>query len=172
MVIFLIGYMGSGKTTVGKPLARELGYRFVDMDHYITDKHGMTVSEIFERHGEEGFREIEKTALREIASGRDLVIATGGGAPCFHGNMDYMNSLGTTIYLKVSPQGLVKRLEYGKEKRPLLQDKTPEQLLEFIRTALEGREVHYGQAGITVDCDGYSDRQVVEKCRNAILSMP
>ena len=172
MRIFLIGFMGSGKTTVGRPLAKALGLRFVDMDHHITDSQHKTIAQLFEELGEEGFRQLERDTLAELSAQDNTVIATGGGAPCFFGNMDVMNRTGSTIYLKVSPEGLAARLKHGRDKRPLLRGKTDEELLEYIRRTLAEREKFYAQASITVDCDGYSDAQIVDKCRRVIESMP
>ena len=172
MRIFLIGFMGSGKTTVGRPLAKALGLRFVDMDHHITDTCHKTVGELFEALGEEGFRELERKTLAELSAQDGFVMATGGGAPCFFDNMEVMNRAGSTIYLKVSPEGLAARLRHGCDKRPLLRGRNDEELLEYIRTALAGREKFYTQARITVDCDGYSDTQIVDKCRRVIEAVP
>lgn len=172
MRIFLIGFMGSGKTTVGRPLAKALGLRFVDMDHHITDSRHKTVGELFETLGEAGFRELERETLAELSAQDDLVVATGGGAPCFFDNMETMNRAGSTIYLQVSPEGLLARLKHGRDKRPLLRGKSDEELLRYIRETLAGREKFYRQARIAVDCDGYSDAQIVEKCRRAVEAIP
>ncbi|MCD8185495.1 MAG: shikimate kinase [Rikenellaceae bacterium] len=172
MIIFLIGYMGCGKTTVGKPLAKALGLSFVDMDHYLTDTCRKTIPQLFEDLGEEGFRKLEHQTLEQLSRQDNLLIATGGGAPCFFQNMETMNRRGITLYLQVSPEGLAARLRHGCEKRPLLRGKSPEELLTFIRHALSQREEFYRQAQVTVACDGYSDSQVVEICRRAIQSMP
>ncbi len=119
--IFLIGYMGSGKTTVGQLLAEKLGYTFLDMDTYIEGKMFKSVSQIFAELGEEQFRLLEQRSLHEIGEIENVVIATGGGAPCFYDNMEYMNRMGTTIYLKLSPVELSERLEtFRTNKRPLL----------------------------------------------------
>lgn len=164
--------MGSGKTTIGRPLAKALGFRFVDMDHHITDMQHKTVAELFESLGESGFRELERQTLRELAAQENTVIATGGGAPCFFDNMETMNQSGSTIYLKVSPAGLAARLKHGRDKRPLLRGKNDEELLAYIRESLEKRETFYTKARIIVDCDGYSDAQIVDKCRRAVEAMP
>ena len=172
MRIFLIGFMGSGKTTVGKPLAKALGFRFVDMDHHITDTRHKTVAEIFEELGENGFRKLEQQTLQELSTQDNIVIATGGGAPCFFDNMEAMNRAGATIYLQVSPEGLATRLKHGRDKRPLLRGKNDRELLLYIKEKLVEREPFYKQARIIVDCDGYSDAQIVDKCRRVIESMP
>jgi shikimate kinase len=168
MRIFLIGFMGSGKTTVGRPLAKALGLRFVDMDTQIVDRQRKTVAELFDALGEAGFRQLERETLAELGAQDDVVVATGGGAPCFFDNTTAMNRAGITVYLKVSPEGLAARLRRGRDKRPLLRGKSDAELLAYIRESLAARESFYAQARITVDCDGYTDAQVVEKCRRAI----
>ena len=109
--IFLIGYMGAGKTTMGKELSKQSGLSFIDLDHFMEGRYRKTVRQLFEEKGEETFRQIEKKALHEVADFENVVISTGGGTPCFFDNMAYMNSIGTTVYLKASPQGLSERLE-------------------------------------------------------------
>ena len=168
MKIFLLGFMGSGKTTVGKPLAKALGLRFVDMDAHIVETQHKTIADLFETLGEAGFRALERQTLAELCAQDNLVVATGGGAPCFFDNLAAMNRAGTTLYLRVSPEGLAARLKHGRDKRPLLRGKSDEELLTYIRASLAAREPFYAQARIVVDCDGYSDAQVVEKCRAAV----
>ncbi len=164
MKIFLVGYMGCGKTTLGRPLARRLGMRFVDMDGYLVDRCGRTIPEIFESEGETGFREREREVLDELMEMEgDAVISTGGGAPCFFDNMARMNACGTTVYLRVSPEGLAARLRDGRDKRPLLRGKDDVQLLAHIRETLREREVFYGQARMAVDCDGFGDAEIVSR---------
>ena len=98
--IFLIGFMGSGKTTLGKALAQKLGVDFIDLDLYIETRYHKTVREIFAESGEERFRQIEKSLLHEVADFENVIIAAGGGTPCFFDNIDYMNGHGTCVYLK------------------------------------------------------------------------
>ena len=104
--IILIGYMGAGKTTVGRQLAKRLGLMFYDLDWYITNRMRRTVPQIFEESGEEGFRKIEHAMLHEVAEFEDVVLSCGGGTPCFFDNMDYLNRMGETVYLKASPEVL------------------------------------------------------------------
>lgn len=144
--IILMGYMGAGKTTVGRALAKKLNLKFYDLDWYIESRFCKKISEIFATEGEEGFRRKERAMLHEVAEFEDVVVALGGGAPCFFDNMDYINEQGDTIYLKGTPEVLYQHLLMGKGKRPLLEGKTPEQLKEYIRTSLEGREPFYGKA--------------------------
>ena len=149
--IFLIGYMGSGKTTVGKLLAARLGYSFIDMDVHIEEKLFKSVSQIFTELGEEHFRLLEQQSLHEVAQFDQVVISTGGGAPCFFDNMEYMNKQGATVYLKLSPAELAERLETSHaNKRPLLANRKGEELQQFIAEGLEGREAYYAKATYTV----------------------
>ncbi len=159
MVTYLIGYMCSGKTTLGTLLKEIAGVRFTDLDQYIEEKEGMTISKIFSQRGEEGFRNIEKEALREVSKNIGGVIATGGGTPCFFDNMEYMNSNGYTIYLNCSRQELLERLKIYKATRPLLKDKNDEELKEFIENSLPKREPFYNKASIIIDADPLSNEE-------------
>lgn len=144
--IFLIGYMGAGKTTVGRELAKELGLEFIDLDHFIQARYQKTISQIFQETGESEFRIIENNMLKEVGDFENVVISTGGGTPCFFDNMDYMNSVGTTIYLKAAPEALADRLNTCKDKRPLIKDKSEEELLTFVAENLAKREPYYSKA--------------------------
>ena len=118
--IFLIGYMGSGKTTLGKALSNRLGIQFIDLDIYIEGRFMQTVRQLFIERGEEGFRKIERNMLHEIAEIDNVIIACGGGTPCYSDNMEYMNRKGQTIFLQTSLQRLYTRLARNREKRPLI----------------------------------------------------
>lgn len=144
--IILIGYMGAGKTTVGKALAKHLGLMFYDLDWYIESRMHKTIAQIFETEGEEGFREIEHNMLHEVAEFENVVLSCGGGTPCFYDNIDYLNSQGDTVYLQASPEVLAGHLKMGKSVRPLLLGKTDEELLTFIRESLSKREPYYSKA--------------------------
>lgn len=143
---FLIGYMGSGKTTVGKQLAGKLNLQFMDMDMFIENRYRKSVSAIFEEKGEAAFREIEQKVLRELLDFENVVISTGGGTPCFFDNMDLMNRSGITVYLKVSVDELAERLKNTKQKRPLIKDKYPAEMKDYIAANLEKREQFYSRA--------------------------
>lgn len=149
--IILIGYMGAGKTTLGKVLARELGLEFIDLDWYIERRFHQTVSQLFATRGEEGFRQIEQNLLHEVAEFENVVISAGGGTPCFFDNMEYMNRQGLTVYLKASPETLRTHLRMGKQKRPLIAQKNDEELDAFIRESLDKREPYYTQAHLIFD---------------------
>ena len=170
--IILIGYMGAGKTTVGKALAKELGIPFYDLDWYIENRRRKTVSEIFAEVGEEGFRQIEHNMLHEVAEFEDVIISCGGGTPCFFDNIDYMNGQGQVVYLKASPEVLYKHLLMGKGDRPLLKGKSAEELIGFIRQQLEYREPYYLKAKYTLDVslmDNYDKIKItIEKLRELL----
>jgi shikimate kinase len=149
--------MGSGKTTIGKVLANELGYSFIDMDTYIEHKMFQSVSQIFSEKGEKEFRLIEQSALHEIAEFENVVISTGGGAPCFFNNMDYMNARGLTVYLQLTPSELANRLENSHaNKRPLIANRKGQELLQFIEDGLSKREAFYQKAALTVNANDES----------------
>lgn len=149
--IILIGYMGAGKTTVGRQLAKRLGLMFYDLDWYITNRMRRTVAQIFEESGEEGFRKIEHAMLHEVAEFEDVVLSCGGGTPCFFDNMDYLNRMGETVYLKASPEVLYAHLKMGKSVRPLLLGKTPGEVEAFVKEQLALREPYYSKAKYTLD---------------------
>lgn len=155
--IIIIGYMGAGKTTVGKALAKELGVMFYDLDWYIESRMRKTVKQIFDEIGEEGFRKIERKMLHEVAEFENVVVSCGGGTPCFFDNMNYMNQLGETIYLKASPETLHIHLKMGKGVRPLLLNKTPEEVEIFIREQLKLREPFYNKAKHIIDINVMDD---------------
>ena len=149
--IFLIGFMGSGKSTLGAQLARRVDYQFIDMDHMIEETAEMSIPEIFNEHGEEVFRKWEHDILLELCHREKLVISTGGGAPCHSQMMDLMNAHGSTIYLKMAPEALLDRLIRSRTERPLIKGKTDTELLDFITTLLEKREKFYKRASHIVD---------------------
>lgn len=151
--IFLLGYMGSGKTTIGKIIAESLNIQFFDLDNLIEKKIQQTIPEIFTNFGEKQFREIERNLLNEVISFKDCIISTGGGTPCFFDNIEKMNEKGITIFLDVSIDELTHRLYYKGNKRPLLQGKTKEQLHNFIVKTLAEREQFYLQAKIRISAD-------------------
>ncbi len=149
--VILIGYMGAGKTTIGKQLAKELGVTFYDLDWYIETRMRKRVPEIFAERGEEGFRTIERNMLHEVAEFENVVISCGGGTPCFFDNMEYLNQQGTVVYLKCTPDVLFQHLKMGKGVRPLLAGKNDEELRAFITDQLAKREEYYLKANNVVD---------------------
>ena len=149
--IILIGYMGAGKTTIGKARSKELGATFYDLDWYIESRMRKTVAQIFAEKGEEGFRKMEYNMLHEVAEFENVIISCGGGTPCFFDNMDYLNQQGQTVYLKADPEVLYNHLLMGKVERPLIKGKSPEELITFIRQQLDKREPYYSKAKYTLD---------------------
>jgi len=149
--IYLIGFMGSGKTTAGKKLASLLGSDFIDLDRKIEEEARMTIPEIFSLHGEAWFRKAESDILRRPELEAGAVISTGGGAPCHADNMSYMLDTGLTVYLKLTAAQLVSRLSNAREERPLLNGMNGEELLGFITDKLAERERWYSQAEIIVN---------------------
>lgn len=149
--IILIGYMGAGKTTVGKALSQSLALPFYDLDWYIEERYRRTIPQIFAENGENGFREIEQKVLHEVAEFENVIISCGGGTPCFFDNMEYMNRQAQTVYLKASPDVLFQHLKMGKVERPLLKDKTEDEMKQYIRDSLAIREPFYSRAQYTLD---------------------
>ena len=148
MRIFLLGFMGSGKSYSGKRLAEKFRMSFIDLDDYIEEKEGRTIREIFEKEGEEYFRKIEKECLHEMGEKKMTIISTGGGTPCFFDNMKWMNENGVTIFLETSVEVLSNRLFDEMQKRPLLKDFSKEELKSFIEKKLEERNSFYHQTQI------------------------
>ncbi len=147
--VYIIGFMGSGKTTTGIKLAGLLGWAFNDLDRNIEARTGMTIPQIFAKHGEHWFRKVESEVLRDPDLLSDMVISTGGGTPCYEDNMDYMVETGLTIYLKLTPDQLKSRLSGSGRERPLIKDLGDEGLLSFIREKLSYREKWYNMAELT-----------------------
>lgn len=151
MKIFLTGFMGSGKTTLGRKLAARMNYEFIDLDHKLEQQVELSIAEYFTLFGEDSFRKLEAEVLRKTPYPENAVISTGGGLPCFFDNMEWMKANGKVVYIKLSPKTLADRLETGKEERPLLQDKHGDALVEFIESKLAEREPFYAQANIIAD---------------------
>ena len=149
--IYLIGFMGSGKTTCGKQIARMLDYDFLDIDQWIVQQEGKTIPEIFAEDGESRFREMETAAIREMDQYQEVVIATGGGLPCYADNMQKLKASGLTIYLQLPPKALLSRLKVSKTKRPLLEGKSEEEMNATIQEMLREREPYYSQADMIID---------------------
>jgi shikimate kinase len=146
--IFLIGFMGSGKTYWGKIWAKQSGLAFYDLDKVIEIEQRKSISDIFEKDGEDHFRKIETVALRAFAATENCIIACGGGTACFNDNMPWMNEHGTTVYLSATPQYIFDRVLDDKEKRPLIHKHNGAELLFFIEQKLKEREPFYNQAKI------------------------
>lgn len=166
--VIIIGYMGSGKTTVGHALSQELGLPFYDLDWYIETRMHRTVKQIFDEKGEEGFRKIEHNLLHEVAEFEDVIISCGGGTPCFFDNIDYINRQGETVYLKCTTDVLYKHLKMGKTVRPLLLNKTPDEVKTFIEAQLKQREPFYAKAKHIVDVSLMDNKEKIKTTVDAI----
>jgi len=149
--VWLIGFMGSGKSTHGARLARSLGYTFIDMDQHITSRVGLDIPGIFARYGEQAFRDMEKKAVEELSTVDGVVVATGGGAPCHNDLIGLMKQSGLTVYLQLPPEALAQRLAISKGKRPLIEGKSGEELDLYVRETLNRRSPYYLQAHVVLD---------------------
>ena len=170
MILFLVGYAGSGKSSLGKRLARRLGVRFVDTDREVEMQVGATIADIFHYEGEEYFRMAERKAVETLANEAvDMVIATGGGLPTWRDNMEWLVRSGMTVYLRRSPEQILSRLTgHGREKRPMFRGKSDEELLMFMHEQMAVREKFYAKAHITVECTSMSDDDAVEYIVNRL----
>jgi shikimate kinase len=151
MRYFIIGLKNSGKTTFGKALAKRLALDFLDLDEYLEKREGMGVPEIYSREGEEGFRKLERKALKEVVDNNHIVISTGGGAPCNCDNMNLMEKYGDVIYLKVNDETLVQRLKRAAKHRPIVLGKSESEIRQYIADVRNKCEHHYRRAKYTVD---------------------
>lgn len=164
MIIFLIGFMGSGKSYVGRNLAPLLGFDYIDVDKFIEEKEGLTIKEIFEQKGEDYFRLLEKNFIQEVDSEQNIVISTGGGAPCFFDNMEVMNKKGLTIYLNRNKEKTIWRLLKGQYKRPLIAALSQDELEKFYDERLESRKTFYEKAKLHVgDADVNEILEILKK---------
>jgi len=166
--IYIIGFMGSGKTTAGKKLASSLGWEFIDLDKEIENKTGETIPDIFSASGEEYFRKLEAEILTHLTTKTDTIISTGGGTPCYGKNMDFMLETGLVIYIKMTPGQLKSRLEGSSVSRPLLSNKTGKELQQFISDKLTEREKYYLKASVVVAGISLDISTLYDKIRSII----
>lgn len=162
MKIFIIGYMCSGKSTVGKRLARKLNYDFIDLDLYFEEKYHISVDDFFKKYGDDAFRKIETKLLNEILTKDNIVISTGGGTPCFNENMNLMKNNGVSVYLKMHINSLKDRILNSKKQRPLLKNISEDNIDDFLSDHLSKREVFYQQADFTVKGENVDVEGMVE----------
>jgi shikimate kinase len=167
--IILLGYMGCGKSTIANTLSRMVQIPYVDLDEYIEEKAKLTIKQIFEMHGEIYFRKLEHTFFVELLNtSEEMIIGLGGGTPCYANNHELLNGEGvTSIYLKASIETLFNRLVANKSKRPLIADKSEEEMKEFIAKHLFDRSFYYNHAQHKVSVDGKS----IEETVNDILNL-
>ena len=161
--VFLIGYMGAGKTTLGKAMALSMNVPFVDLDWYIEGRFHKTIREIFAEQGESGFRELERKMLHEVGEFEDIIVSTGGGTPCFFDNIDYMKRQGKTVFLDVDTEVLFQRLRIATSKRPILRGKSDEELHEFIEKALAQRLPFYEKASFRFNANNLDTRNEINE---------
>jgi shikimate kinase len=162
MRIFLVGFMGCGKSTMGRALAASLSMTFIDLDTYLEERYFKTIPQIFADEGEENFRLKERKVLEEVSAFDQVIVATGGGAPCFFDNMELMNSTGICIFLDVEIDSLVNRLIHAKTERPLIKGKSPEELRLFIEGMMQKRRPFYEKAKHILHGKDLSPDQVIE----------
>lgn len=161
MRIYLVGYMGCGKSTIGRKIADLMGISFVDLDKYIEERYFKTIPAIFAEEGEAGFREKERFSLLEVSQFENVVVGTGGGAPCFFDNMEVMNNNGVTIYIAPDTDVLAARLIKSKTERPLIAGKSLEELVSFIEDALLKRAPFYEKAKVIIRGENNLDPKLV-----------
>lgn len=172
MRLYLIGYMGCGKSTIGRKIARYAYMRFVDTDSKVEQREGATVADIITNQGEEYFRTVEQAVLADTAADDDIVVSTGGGLPIWDDNMARIAQLGVSVYLRRSPKNIISRLSpYGRQKRPKFRGLNDEQLLAFMTTHMAEREPIYSQADIIIDCDTMSDNEIIELINREIKNL-
>ena len=172
MIIVLLGYMGSGKSTVGQVLAKDLGFDFLDLDAYIEQKQQTTISELFDSKGELFFRKVEAEAVKQLSKNSEsLVLALGGGTPCYSNTMQFLVNHPNvkTIFLNLSIKNLSKRLINGKAKRPLIANLNDEDISEFIAKHLFERSFYYNQAEIVIQTDSLGVDEIVTIIKAKLL---
>lgn len=162
MRVFIIGYMLSGKTTIGKQLAKKLNYTFIDTDKEIENQYKLSVSDIFKKYGEETFRLLETKFLHSLKEKDNIVVSTGGGLVCFNDNMQWIKSNGLSVYLKLEVAAIISRNKLTKRPRPLLKGKSEEELFEFVEKTLKEREFYYNQADYTFDAINLKATEISE----------
>ena len=166
MRIYLIGYMGCGKTTLGRKLAATLNLTFIDLDTFLEEKYFQTIPQIFQEEGEAEFRRKERNVLHEVSTFDDVIVATGGGAPCFFDNMEVMNNTGFCIFLDVDTDSLVSRLINAKTERPIIKGKSPDELHHFIDEMMLKRRPFYEKARYILKGSEIKPDQVIELLKN------
>ena len=167
MKIVLLGYMASGKSTIGREISKKLDMKFIDLDDYITKREKTSISEIFKVKGEIYFRRIESSYLSEILNSKDsFILSLGGGTPCYSNNMELiLNSEASSIYIKAGIKTLVSRLTAEKNRRPLVAELEDDKLVEFVAKHLFERRFFYEQASMTVNTEDKSTEEITTEIR-------
>lgn len=167
--VFIVGYMASGKTTFGRALARKLGREFIDLDFAIEQRFRKSIGRMFAEEGEQVFRRRETSMLREVGEFENVVVACGGGTPCFAGNMDYMNARGLTVRLDAGPDRIMERLMLNSAKRPLMAGKDSDEMRREVERGLELRAPFYDRAAITICGERLENREQIQETIEAFL---
>lgn len=162
MILYLVGFMGCGKSSLGRRIAERTGFAFADTDHMVEEAAGRTIPEIFATEGEAAFRAMESAALRSIPDEGNTIVATGGGTPCNPENLAWMKAHGHILYISITADYLYRILYTRRQKRPKLAGLNDEELLRYIRTTLAEREPYYSQASATIECTGASDSYIID----------
>ncbi len=163
MRLYLIGYMGCGKSTIGRKISRFASLSFVDTDSCVERAEGATIADIMTYHGEEYFRQAEHKALLDTVEQDNIVVSTGGGLPMWGDNMEIIKGSGLSVYLRRTPSNIISRLSpYGRQKRPKFRGLNDQELLEFMTKHMAERETVYAQADMVIDCDTMSDSQIID----------
>ncbi len=164
MLIFLVGYMACGKSTIGKRLHKKLNIDLYDTDKEIVELAGLTVAEIFDSKGEEYFRTQESSMIKSLIDNNiNAVISTGGGAPMWGDNMKLMNQAGLTIYLSRTAENIAQRVSVrGREKRPKLRGLSDEELIDFMKKGIAERDERYREAKLVIEADSYTDDMIID----------
>ncbi len=165
MLIFLVGYMGCGKSTIGRKLSTRLGWRLIDTDSYVEQRAGMSIAKIFETHGEERFREMERAALEAVIESKEsCVVSTGGGLPAWGDNMELMSRAGVTIYLSRTAENIASRLSAaGRAKRPKLRGLSDEELVQYMSENIAQRDPIYRRSTLTIDAVPMGDGRILDR---------
>lgn len=172
MRLYLIGYMGCGKSTIGRKIARFAHLDFVDTDSLIEQRENATVADVMTYHGEEYFRSVEQAVLEDTANQDNIIVSTGGGLPVWSDNMERISKLGVSIYLRRSPKNIMSRLSpYGRQKRPKFRGLNDEELLAFMTSHMAEREPVYSRADVVIDCDPMADNDIIDLIMSKIKNL-
>lgn len=164
--LYIIGYMGSGKTTIARRIAYRLGWDVVDTDALFEEKYRVSVDDFFHKYDETLFRKLESEVLKSTGLLDDVVVSTGGGTACYYDNMEWMNQHGLTVFLRISPQSAVDRLLHSKRKRPLAENKSESDLTEYVAKHYASRLPFYEQAKVTVKAEDFDLDYFIEILKN------
>ena len=161
--IYIVGYMGAGKTTTARRLAQRMGWEVVDTDALFEEKYKISVNDFFNKYDEPLYRKLESEVLKATESLEHVVISTGGGTACYFDNMEWMNQHGLTVFMRISPQAAVDRVIHSRHKRPLAEGKSEEELTEFVNQHYASRMPFYEQAQITVKSEDFDLEDAIKK---------